>query len=220
MIGHIRAWLHQQFPSALSRQETFLRLRVIAFFATPFFAIPIFFYFDLTLKSVFAIVALWLQLGSAGLLWREANSGREEIELLVVEFRRAPPTPKSTAEKLIWWSGSILSWLTWVWGYLLVASTIWLRGNPHDLRPTWIAEIKWLGIMAGLTLVIEGSSRYSSWKFARLRKALMAPQSDPVTLVRQTLRTVAFALFAVATVLQAYPAWDPRQGVPNVHPVD
>jgi len=205
LIGRIGLSLNRHFPSATSREELLLRLPPVAFAIV----VLLLWRFIRPLTRAVALEALWFQLGSAALLWWEANASRTRISFVLIEARRAPQKPQTVAEKLLWWCTFFFSNFIWFIAYLTIAAAIWLLRDPHNLRPTWKSEIMWAIIFwVLLTGLIYGGSRYIERLFARLRRRILAaPETDEEPLVRRALRTIGFALFILSTLVQFSVAW-------------
>ena len=119
-----------------------------------------------------------------------------EISLVAREFRRAPPEPKTVAEKFISRAIVLIIWLAWMLGYLR-GEILLLGKRDYDLVSAWKAEIVWAVFWVLLMVVSVGFGRYVERRLARLRKSLMTePPAEEEGLARRALRTIGFTLLS------------------------
>ena len=201
------AWrtVKRQFPG-LPTSSLVWRIRLGQFTA---FTVIILIFWIQPLKRQATFEALWLQLVSAFILWRESNANDSCIDIVVGELKGFVRSRPTFAERLLEWLGRLISTVVLLLGLLRVALLAWVQNRPQGLQQAWDVEMRVTIFGIALFGVVSGGGLLIDRKLAKLGAQLAAEtcvrrrRSE----TRRALRSVGFALFCAATLLALYPAW-------------
>jgi hypothetical protein len=154
---------------------------------------------------------LWLQFAGAALLWWEANAAAR-IDMVVEEMRNYPPPPPATrAERILFRVGMVSSYVPLALGITAVAALVGAATAPQGWRALLLAEARVVAFavaVIGFTLWTGRLLEKQAIKVARrIREAEAEGRMEQREIARRALRTIGFALVALATFLQMALVW-------------